>query len=466
MAASLPISGRVETPKPDAGQRGGPGMAAAVQRPTVSTASIRLPLQFMVAGLLALFLGAGWLVAHADVLIISRYTPEAVALTHLFALGWLGSVVMGAVYQVVPVALETKLYSERLANWQFGFHVIGFVGMILMFRTWNMKLLGYFGTLLTIGVVLFACNVARTLLRVPKWNVIAVGVASALTWLLLTVIAGLLLVAGQRGWAPVLRFNPLAAMDAHAHLGVVGFFTTLIVGVSYKLVPMFTLSELQNHRRAVASVLVLNIGLIGLFVGILWQQPRKLLFALIIVLALALYGWELQAIVRARKRRTLDWGVTYFLTALAVLGALSVLALVLCWPGLPATPFAARLETIYGFLGLIGFVSWAVLGMLYKIIPFLIWFGVYSRHIGRARVPALAEMYSERLQAAGYWTYLPGLAVTVLAVLFASETGVRLGCSLLALSLAIFAWNIGKILSHYFRPKLTPLKIVDPGTGL
>ena len=450
MAASLPIS---------TGVRSVPTSAATFVPARASTTSIRLPLQFMVVGLLALLTGAVWLLAQPDILAVSRYAPDAVAVTHLFVLGWLCSVVMGAVYQLVPVALETKLHSERLAHWQFAFHTIGFVGMVLMFRTWNMKLLGYFGTLLTVGVALFAYNVARTLLRVPKWNVIATGVASALIWLLLTVTAGLLLVAGQRGWTPVLKFNPIAAMNAHAHLGAVGFFAMLIVGVSYKLVPMFTLSEIQNHRRATVSVVLLSAGLIGLFVGILLQRPWKLAFVLVILAALALYGWELRAILRARKRRALDWGVTYFLTAVAMLFPLSALAILLCWPGLPASQFTAQLESVYGFLGFIGFVSFAILGMLYKIIPFLIWFGIYSKHIGRSHVPALVEMYSAPLQAAGYWTFLAGLLTTVTAIALASAIGIRAGCGLLAVSLAIFAVNVGKILSHYFRPKLTPLAV-------
>ena len=53
-----------------------------------------------------------------------------------------------------------------------------------------------------------------------------------------------------------------------------------------------------------------------------------------------------------------------------------------------------------------GVVALAIIGMLYKIIPFLVWFGVYSKHIGRAQVPALADMYSPRLQMIGYWSFL------------------------------------------------------------
>jgi cbb3-type cytochrome oxidase subunit 1 len=91
-----------------------------------------------------------------------HYNQNVIALTHLFVLGWICSIVMGAMYQLVPVALETKLYSEGLARWQFAFHLVGFIGMVWMFRAWNMKHVGYFGTLMTIGVGLFVFNIART----------------------------------------------------------------------------------------------------------------------------------------------------------------------------------------------------------------------------------------------------------------------------------------------------------------
>jgi metal-sulfur cluster biosynthetic enzyme len=39
------------------------------------------------------------------------------------------------------------------------------------------------------------------------------------------------------------HFDQISAMHAHAHLGAVGVFVMLIVGISYKLVPMFTFSD-------------------------------------------------------------------------------------------------------------------------------------------------------------------------------------------------------------------------------
>jgi hypothetical protein len=389
---------------------------------------------------------------------------------------------MGAMYQLVPVALETRLYSERLARWQFAFHVAGFIGMVWMFRVWNMKQVGHFGSVLAVGVGLFVYNMARTLWRVPKWNVTATAVSAALMWISLAILSGLsvaaakctyetesgasptgavgVLLHGLRSVAGFLaHFDPISTMHAHAHLGGVGFFTMLIVGVSYKLIPMFTLGELQSRRRAACSVALLSLGLAGAFVTILLRSPLKLAFALVVVAALAIYGWELLAILRARKRRALDWGIKYFLTGIALLLPMSVLAVVLSWPGLPLNTFTGQLENLYGFLGLIGVVTFAIIGMLYKIIPFLVWFGCYSGHIGRARVPSLADLYSARLQALGYWTYLAGLAATSGAIVLSSETGVRIGGGFLALGVATLAFNVGSMLAHFFKPALMPLTL-------
>ena len=444
--------------------------------------SVALPLSFMVTGILALFTGVILLVLRPDMLATYHYNQYVIAATHLFVLGWICTIVMGAMYQLVPVALETKLYSEKLAAWQFVFHFVGFVGMVWMFWAWNMKQVGHFGAVLTVGVGLFVYNIARTLLRVPRWNVIAIAIASALGWLSLAVCAGLTIAVGKCSYESATvaasgsllgvllqglksvatftaRFDQISAMHAHAHLGAVGVFIMLIVGISYKLVPMFTLSDIQSPRRAFASVALLNVGLLGAFVAILLRHPLKFACALVVIAGLACYGMEMIAILRARKRQPLDWGLTSFLTAISLLAPLSILGLILSWPGLPLTTLTGRLENLYGFLALAGVVSFAIIGMFYKIIPFLVWYGSYSTQIGLRKVPSLADLYSPALQAAGYWTYLAGLAAATIAILLGNAVAVTCACALLALGLATLALNVAKILSHLVRPRIEPANL-------
>jgi len=456
----------------------------AAERKTAAHApSVKLPLAFILTGVLALFTGVGWLIARPALLTTYHYSQYIIAVTHLFVLGWICSVVMGAVYQLVPVALETRLFSERMARVQFVFHVVGFIGMVWMFNAWNMKQVGHFGSVLFVGVGLFVYNIARTLFRVPKWNVTATAVTAAIIWLSLAVTAGLFIAAGKCSYqgedaltgatgvhqmisglrwvgAFMSHFEPLAAMNAHAHLGSVGCFIMLIVGVSYKLIPMFTLSEIQCKIRAISSIVLLNIGLAGAFMAILLRSPWKFAFALVLIAALALFGIEIIAILRARKRRVLDWGLKYFLTAIAMLAPLCALAGVLTWPGLPFNRLTGQLENLYGFLGLIGVVSFAILGMLYKIVPFLVWFGTYSRHVGRSRIPALADLYSEKWQIAGYLAFVCGLLIASVGIVLSNPTVVRAGCILIGINMATLAVNLALMLKHFFRPELKPLTSV------
>jgi hypothetical protein len=455
--------------------------------PGANVLNIRVPLLFILTGITALLGAISLIFLRPEVLTTYHYNQYIIAITHLVTLGWISSVVMGAMYQLVPVALETKLYSQKLAGVQFALHLVGICGMVWMFWAWNMKQVGHFGSIFGVGVLLFIYNLFRTLLRVPRWNVVATAIAATLFWLALTVSVGLMVVAGKcsydlveatgsatwqsqligvvRGigkW--VTRFDQMGVMHAHVHAGVVGVFLMLIVGVSYRLIPMFTLSEIQKPRRAMASVLLLNLGLMGAFLTIATRSQLKILFSATSVVGLVLYGFELRAILRARKRRVIDWAVKYFLTGLFTLVLLSPLGAVLTWPGLPLNNLTGQLENAYGFAALLGLVSFAIVGMLYKVLPFLVWYHSYSRKIGTARVPSLADLYSPRVQVAGFAFHLAGLVGSVVAILVQNTLWVRFSSGLLGVGALLLLVNVGKMARHIFWPCSAPM-VASPSAG-
>jgi hypothetical protein len=358
-----------------------------------------------------------------------------------------------------------------------------------MFWKWDMKQVGHFGYIFGVGVALFVINIGRTLLRVPKWNVIASSVVSALGWLSAAILAGLMIAAGKCSYESAATLSPgtvlgaamqglqsvaqfmakldqFGAMHSHAHLGMVGVYIMLIVGISYKLIPMFALSDIQSSARAGASIVLLNIGLAGSFFAILLRSPWKPLFAAVAIAGLLTYGFEMRSILRARKRRALDWGLKYFLTAISLLGVLSLLAMVLSWPGLPLSPFTGQLENLYGYGAILGVVGLAILGMLYKILPFLVWYRTYSRLIGACRVPSLADLYSSSIQAAQFVAYLVALAVAGVGIMLGNSLWVRIGFLFFAVAFCLFAVNAAKMLGHLFRPRIQPLVACAAGSSV
>lgn len=482
MAASLPSSAIPKTPAAAPTVAASPAVSggATVGPATAFAPSVTVPLRFVVAGVLALPVAVGLVAVRPDILAAYHYNQYTIAATHLWVLGFLCSVVMGAMYQLVPVALETRLHCERLARWHFVLHLIGVAGMVWMFWRWDLKQVGHFGSVLAAGVGLFVYNLARTLCRVPRWSLVATGITAALCWLVLTVLAGLAIAATKctydsletlpRGHVlrPALvalqatawwlgRFDPLGVMHAHAHLGGLGFFGMMIVAVSYKLLPMFTLSELQSPRRAGTALLLLNLGLAGVVLALVLRRGWQPVAGGVVLVGLALYGMEVRAILRARKRRVLDWGLRHFLVALGLLALTALLGLGLGWPGLPVTLWTTQLETVYGWLGLAGVVSLTVVGFLYKIVPFQVWYHCYARQVGRFRVPVLAELYSARLQVASLVLALAGLLGAALGAALASAPGVRAGALIFLVGVGFFLVNLGLMFRHFWRPRLEML---------
>lgn len=442
--------------------------------------AVGLPLRFLGTGLLALAVLPVLLCMRPEILSTYHYNQYVVAATHLTVLGWLGSVVFGALYQLVPVVLETRLYSERLARWHFLCHLIGFAGMVWMFWEWNLKQVGHFGSVLALGVALGIYNLLRTLGRAPRRSWITFAVASALFWLGATLTVGLGIAAAKCTYESAARLSPasplgalvhaleatatylkrfdqMGLMHAHAHLGVVGAYVVLLLGVSCKLVPMFALSPAPHAGRVWASLLLLNLAGFGSFFTILHRSDAKLIFTLLGVAGLGLYGWELFRLLRQRRRPVLDVPLRYFLTGLVWLGATCGLAVFLSWPGLTLTPRVGQVENLYGVWALLGALSFCLLGMLYKILPFLVWYRRYGPWIGRQRVPALHELYGSGLLRAAYG--LHGLALLVLsaATWWGHASSVRYGAVLLGAAVVSHLVNAGRILSHLWRSVPSPV---------
>jgi hypothetical protein len=326
--------------------------------------------------------------------------------------------------------------------------------MVCMFLKWDFKQVGHFGSVFGLGVILFVYNMARTLARIPRWTPIAFGIATGIGWMLVTMSVGLF-IACSKCWPSLSSFAPVPQMHAHAHLGLLGIFITLIVAVSYRLVPMFAVSKVQSSRRAAWSIALLNLGVASVATTILFQSPWKLAAALLTISGLAVFNVELRAILRAGARPTLDWGMRHFITGMALLTPTAILSLALCLPGMAASP---HLENVYAVFGLFGVLLFALIGILYKILPFFVWFHRYSSEIGRSKVPQLAEMYSATLQALGYGLHMGGMFIVAGAAAFGSKPLSELGCTLFAASLVTLGINVVSILRHLSRRRpLEPL---------
>ncbi len=74
-----------------------------------------------------------------------------------------------------------------------------------------------------------------------------------------------------------------------------------------------------------------------------------------------------------------------------------------------------------GYLIIFGYLSMLIVGQMYKIVPFLVWYHKYSSKVGLEKVPMLKEMFNEKYAEYGFYIMLTAVIGTVTALLLRSE---------------------------------------------
>lgn len=431
--------------KPASGASGpGLGPAFLSQAPTPS-----LPMAFFlpaVAFLLAAVFAAPLLAAKmAD----WTYQQEILALVHTVTLGFLLAVFLGASVQLLPVVAGVTVARTGLVRAAALCYFAGTAGMVLHFAVlrWNGLVLS--AAAVTIGIVLFFAAVFPVLARAPRGPV-RLAFALAYAGLALTMTAGLLIGLDRRR-----AFLPGAPMDhlaAHLHLGLLATFTVAIWGVSSKLLPMFLLAPAPDPRRQKTALLLLWWGAVVLAIA-LWLGWPAAPFAALPAAAYFLQLSLMRSILKARRRGRIDAGFRYALSAYADLFAAGVVGILIALGVGRGTLLSLRLPWVYGFLVLVGWILQTVVGILSKILPFLVWQAVYARRAGLGPLPKLADLSSERLQMAGFVLFR--IATVLLTVaLFRGRAGeLRAATSFLAVSLLPFAVHVALVISHLKKPR-------------
>jgi len=439
-----------------------PRAAAPGLRPGLGP-SIWVPLRYLATAQAAFLLAVTAAPFYAEGLADHYYLSHTFAFTHLLTLGWISMTIMGAAYQLVPVALDAQLYSERLARWQYWPMVLGVIGIVAHFWMGHFNGMAWSAGLVLVAVLLFTWNLGATLWRMPRWGIVAKHVAAAVAFFLATALVGNLMALDK-----VLGFwkgEVLNILHAHVHLAALGWVTMIIFGVAYRLIPMFSLAPDPDERMPNRQFWTFTAGVAGLYPTILLGSRLQVLFALVTAAGIGLFVHQVARIARARKKPVLDWGVRTALTALGYLVVLVPVGLAFAAGLIPEGEFASRLAFAYGFLGLVGWVSLTIIGMMHKIVPFLVWFHRYSDLVGKEPVPALHQLYSEVWQRRGYWLLHAGILGTAAGLLAASPWILRGGLAVLAAAAWIFGFNMLAIYRHLRRP-LTLSHTLSPAGGV
>ncbi len=98
----------------------GPGIGGLQQ-----TTNYRVVLPFYIYASASFLMATLLLFLRTDLANDHYFYPPTLAITHIMALGWGTMIILGASHQLLPVLIEGKLDSDKLAYATFGFTSIG-----------------------------------------------------------------------------------------------------------------------------------------------------------------------------------------------------------------------------------------------------------------------------------------------------------------------------------------------------
>ncbi len=400
-----------------------------------------LPLPFLVTGILgaALFgLLLPWVAPQA---ILAPGFPHVLTLVHTATLGWLTMTIMGASLQLAPVILTSPLRADQLARWHYPIYILGVALMLSGFWFWWAPLLIVGGSLVALAVAHYAIIMGATLVHAHRHAearpLTARFLAASLVYLCLVVALGL--TAAVNLATGFLGAGTNRLLLAHITLGVVGWLTCTLMGVSYTLVRLFALAHGHDEKLGRVIFALLNGGIVGLAVGLAFAwAPLTILAGLLLVAAVWLFAWDYRLMLRQRKRKVLDVTQHHGIASvgyLAVVIPLGVAAALFGW-GSP------RLFAALGLAALVGWLGQSTLGYLYKIVPFLIWQARYGALVGRQKVPLMRDLVHQRWATASFWLLNIALPLVAVCALLGWVIPMQLAAAALGAGLILGAANV------------------------
>jgi hypothetical protein len=402
---------------------------------------MRLAGQHFAAGLLYLLAGSAGLIWVAPDLAAGLYVmPRVAGMTHLFTLGWLTTTIFGALYQLLPVALGAPVASVRAGHASFWTFAPG-VGLFAAGIAGSSTLLHHAGiALMTLGILLLIGNVGVSLASATRRDTTWVGIAIAIGFLASTLVLGILLLHNLH--TGFLRDARIRVLATHLHVALVGWVLMMIVGVSFRLLPMFLLAHGADTRWAGRALALLAIGVPVLGIGMLARLPAAAWAGLLCLEAgVACFLRQCWAFYRVRIRKRLDIGMRFARAGLLFLGASAVMGPFLLALGARHT----RLATIYVITGLLGGLTLFVIGFFYKIVPLLAWTVHYRERMGRSPVPTVAETFSARVATIQLRVMVVGLAAAAGGIAAGSSHVTRCGAVLFTVGSLLLASQTGRV---------------------
>lgn len=360
---------------------------------------ISAPLRFfLTAPIFAIIAGFFILFSDASSL-MNRFSIDSIVVVHAITIGFIGFIILGALTQMLPVLAGVKI--PRVLGATSLSHILLVFGLLFMFMGLYFDN-SFYNTLAFIGlgsgfsILIIAIGLA--ILKVKNFTATVIGMAISLVFSVFVVLMGLfLLYAYISKESSQIHF---IVANIHSVWGIFGFGGILIIGVAFQVLPMFYVAPKFKKfcKKRVTSLI--STGLVLWLVLNLFMESYAFISKIWIATFFLAFSVAVWNKLNKRRRSVSDITIWYWRSSSTFLVFGSFLWVL-------DEYFSGEYIVVVAILIGGGFILSTMIGMLYKIIPFLVWFHLNGS--GYMSIPTMNEMINKNLAKAQFFLFIISL---------------------------------------------------------
>jgi len=404
---------------------------------------ISAPLRFFLTAPIFAIL-AGILLIFSDTsILVNRYSTDSIVVTHLITIGFFGLTMLGALTQMLPVLAGAKIPNVKVVAFlSHLFLVLGIFFMAIGLEISNAILLSLASFFLGFGFLIIISSLLYAIKGVYNFTASIKAMLVSLSFAFIIVLMGIYLLYGYAS-NDITHLHYIMA-NIHSSWAIFGFAGLLIIGVAFQILPMFYVAPRFKQFCKRRVVMLISTGLILWMLLNIYAPSYELYAKIWIVTFFWAFATTVWVKLNKRKRPISDVTVLYWRTASVSLTLGSFL-----W--IFDEFFKNEYIVMVGVLIGGGFILSIMLGMLYKIIPFLVWFHLNAQ--GYMSIPTMNEMINKNLAKVQFIFFL----LSIIGFLFSFYFSVVLIPSAIffIISMIVLEYNILVPVFIYMKTKKT-----------
>lgn len=376
------------------------------------------------------------------------FQPQLLSITHIATIGFITTIIFGALYQILPVILGVNIYSNKIAYLTLVLLILGL--SFISYAFWNFKtgLTIQIGSIVTLAsFILFGINYYLSIKDNKQWPIEADFISISVVWLITTGLIGVLLVFNFS-----YAFIPKSHLDIlkiHAHTGFIGWIFLMVAGVGSKIIPMFLVSHHLDKKYLNISYSLINSGLILIAASFYFELSLYVvsIISILIIIGILFFILYIKEAYSKRAKKQIDTGMKLTIIAFAFLLASLGIAMIIPFD-LAFVKNMMMVRINYGVMIILGFFGTLIMGQSMKIIPFIIWMHKYQKIIGKKGTPLPKDLISDHISNTVMNLFIIGVIILCSSIIIQNKFLIEIGALFIMIASILNNINIFKAINH------------------